>query len=205
MRALAASSAVLLALAALPVLLCIALLTAITPATANAAATATNTAAATTPPATATAYTGAGSGCTEPDPTSRGCLSPATRHALDQTLAAFGPPGPTAPIQSVGCWDEHAWNPRSDHPRGRACDLFPTRAGRFPAGEELRNGWQVANWLRANADPLNVAYIIWQGRIWTPTTPDQNGWGRPYNGGGAYDPTDATGGHYDHIHLSIHK
>ena len=37
----------------------------------------------------------------------------------------------------------------------------------------------------------------------TPTTRDQNGWGRPYTGGGIYDPTDATGGHYDHIHLSV--
>lgn len=201
MRLIAAAGTSLTVIAALPLLLAVLLLTAITPGATATAADTTTTAAG--PPAGATAYTGTGAGCTEPDPTTRGCLTPATRHALDQTLATFGQPGPNSAIRSVGCWDEHAWNPRSEHPRGRACDFFPTRAGHFPAGEELRTGWQIANWLRANAGPLNIAYIIWQGRIWTPTTPDQNGWGRPYNGGGIYNPTDATGGHFDHIHLSV--
>jgi hypothetical protein len=205
-RALATGSAVLLALTGLPVLLCIALLTVIAPVGANAAGTATdNVAGSGSPPVAASPYTGADSGCTQPDPTSRGCLTPTTRHALDQTLATFGQPGPTSTIRSAGCWDEHAWNPRSDHPKGRACDFFPTRAGHFPAGDELRNGWQIANWLRSNAEALDIAYIIWQGRIWTPTTRDQDGWGRRYNGGGVYDTGDATGGHYDHIHMSIQR
>ncbi|WP_214404790.1 hypothetical protein [Pseudonocardia lacus] len=148
-------------------------------------------------------YTGPDGGCTAEDPTTSGCLTPATRHALDQIHAAFGPPGPTAPIRSITCWDEHAWNPSSDHPHGRACDLFPTRAGEFPAGQDLANGWRLASWLRANAEPLQIMYLIWQGRFWSPTTPDDNGWGRPYTGGGIYDATDATGGHFDHLHLSI--
>jgi len=50
---------------------------------------------------------------------------------------------------------------------------------------------------------LQVRYLIWQGRIWSPDGGDQNGWGRPYTGGGIYDATDATGGHYDHIHASV--
>ena len=50
---------------------------------------------------------------------------------------------------------------------------------------------------------LNVKYVIWQGRIWSPNTSDVNGWGRPYTGGGMYDPVDATGGHWDHVHLSL--
>jgi hypothetical protein len=149
------------------------------------------------------AFIGADGGCTEDDPTSDGCLTPATRHALQQIYAVFGPPGPTAPIRSVGCWDEHAWNPSSDHPRGRACDLFPAAAGEFPVGTDLTNGWRLASWLRANAAQLRIDYIIWQGRIWSPDAPDDDGWGRPYNGGGVYDPTDATGGHYDHVHVSI--
>jgi hypothetical protein len=196
MRVLLAASAALLALVALPTLLVLALLTTITPATAVATAT---------PAAgTATAYTGpAGGGCTEPDPTSSGCLTPATRHALDQTLAIFGPAAPTAAVHTVTCWDAHPWNPDSDHPRGRACDLFPTAAGHFPTGQEFANGWHIADWLRANAEPLHVSYIIWQGRIWAPNSADVDGWGKPYNGGGIYDPTDATGGHYDHIHLSV--
>ncbi|WP_214406251.1 transglycosylase SLT domain-containing protein [Pseudonocardia lacus] len=147
--------------------------------------------------------TGPGRGCTEDDPTTNGCLTPATRHAVDEVYRVFGQPAPAAPIRAATCWDEHAWNPSSDHPRGRACDFFPTGAGRFPAGQELADGWRLAEWLRANATTLRVSNIIWQGRIWRPGDADNNSWGRPYTGGGVYDPTDATGGHYDHVHLSI--
>ena len=141
--------------------------------------------------------------CTRPDPTSRGCLTPATRHAFDQILAAFGPPGPAAPIRTATCWDPHPQNPRSDHPAGRACDLFPTSPATYPAGRDLAQGWRIATWLRAHADTLRVRYLIWQGRYWDPTTLDEQGWGHPYTGGGIYDRDDATGGHYDHIHVSI--
>jgi hypothetical protein len=100
-------------------------------------------------------------------------------------------------------WDPHPQNPRSDHRVGRACDFFPTAAGKFPTGAELDDGWRLAAWLRAHAAELHVHYLIWQGRIWSPDTTDQDGWGRPYTGGGVYDPTDVTGGHYDHVHLSV--
>ncbi|WP_094927343.1 transglycosylase SLT domain-containing protein [Pseudonocardia sp. MH-G8] len=148
-------------------------------------------------------FTGTSNGCTAPDPSSTGCLTPATHHALEQLLHAFGAPGAGAPIRSFTCWDTHAWNPSSDHPRGRACDFFPSRAGVFPEGAELANGWRIAGWLRAHAAALQVRYIIWQGRIWSPDSPDIDGWGRPYTGGGIYDINDATGGHYDHVHLSV--
>lgn len=141
--------------------------------------------------------------CTADDPTGGRCLTPATRHAHDEIVRAFGPPGPDSPIRSAGCWDEHAWNPDSDHPRGQACDYFPDTAGRFPAGQELQNGWRLATWLRTHAATLKVKYLIWQGRFWSPDTRDTDGWGRPYTGGGVYDPNDATGGHYDHVHLSV--
>jgi hypothetical protein len=149
-----------------------------------------------------TAYRGTGGGCTAPDPNGHGCLTPIMRWTLDQTLAAFGPPGPDHPIRALSCWDPHTWNPSSDHPRGRACDFFPTRAGTFPSGTDLANGWRLATWLRTHAAALHVAYIIWQGRFWSPTTADRDGWGEPYNGGGIYNPRDATGGHFDHVHLS---
>ena len=147
-------------------------------------------------------FTGASRGCTVDDPTSRGCLTPATRYALTQITAAFGSPGGPV-IHSANCWDPHLQNPASDHPKGRACDLFTGTPGQFATGDQLANGWRIATWLRAHATALHIRYLIWQGRIWDPTTPDQNGWGRPYNGGGIYDPTDTTGGHYDHIHVSI--
>lgn len=201
MRLLVGGAAVLTAMAAAPVLLVLVLLMAITPTSISVAASANDTEAGALP--AATGYQGGPGGCTEPDPTSRGCLTPATRHALDQIYAVFGQPGPSAPIHSVGCWDKHAWNPSSDHSKGKACDLFPGRGGHFATGPELAAGWRLADWLRANAEPLKVKYVIWQGRFWAPGTPDNDGWGRPYTGGGIYDPRDVTGGHFDHVHVSI--
>ena len=108
-------------------------------------------------------------------------------------------------IRSAGCWDRHAWNPRSDHPQGRACDLFATRPGRFADGAELADGWRIARWFRGHAESLQVKYVIWQGRYWDPRVADQDGWGRRYSGGGVYDVRDATGGHYDHVHVSFRE
>jgi hypothetical protein len=151
------------------------------------------------------AWTGGATGCTRPDPTSGGCLTGAAEHGLKAVEGAFGKPQ-GAVIRSAGCWDKHAWNPRSDHPRGRACDLFAGTAGRFPAGADLDNGWRMANWLRRNAGVLDVKYLIWQGRYWDPGVADQDGgWGRRYTGGGVYDVRDPTGGHYDHVHVSFRE
>ena len=152
-----------------------------------------------------TPYTGpARAGCSEPDPSGHGCLTPVMRHTLDQILAAFGPPGPDQPVRALSCWDPHLWNPTSDHPHGRACDVFPTHAGTFPIGTDLANGWRIATWLRTYATALHIRYLIWQDRFWSPTTPDTPGnWGIPYGGGGIYNVHDATGGHYDHVHVSV--
>ena len=40
-----------------------------------------------------------------------------------------------------------------------------------------------------------------QGQIWSLAR-DAEGW-RPYNGGGMHDPNDVTGGHYDHVHITV--
>ncbi|MEQ3551901.1 hypothetical protein WIS52_15620 [Pseudonocardia nematodicida] len=145
--------------------------------------------------------------CSETDPTTDdGCLTPTALRVHDAAVARFGEPGPGAPVRSMTCWSEHAWNPSSDHPAGRACDFFPAGYGEFPAGDDLAAGWEVANWLRDNASKLRVRYVIWQGRIWYRGSTDaSDGWGRPYNGGGVYDPDDATGGHYDHVHVSVRR
>jgi hypothetical protein len=151
------------------------------------------------------AWTGGATGCTKPDPTGRGCLTGATAHGLSAVEGAFGAPR-GAVIRTAGCWDKHAWNPSSDHSRGRACDLFAGPAGHFAAGTDLDNGWRMANWLRRNATALDVKYLIWQGRYWAPNVADQDGgWGRRYTGGGIYDVRDPTGGHYDHVHVSFRE
>jgi hypothetical protein len=151
------------------------------------------------------AWTGGATGCTLPDPTGGRCVTGATRHGLAEVSTAFDgwKGGPV--IRSAGCWDRHAWNPRSDHPEGRACDLFATRPGRFADGAELADGWRIARWFRDHARSLRVKYVIWQGRYWDPRVADQDGWGRRYSGGGVYDVRDATGGHYDHVHVSFRE
>ncbi|WP_143030242.1 hypothetical protein [Pseudonocardia oroxyli] len=149
-------------------------------------------------------FTGPSAGCTEDDPTTTGCLTSRTKDLYDELIATFGPPGPDHPIRSITCWDQHAWNPTSDHPKGRACDIFPTRAGTFPQGAKLQVGWAVATWLRTHADVLGIDYLIWQGRYWSSQSGDVSGeWGTRYTGSGIYDTSNATGGHYDHLHVSV--
>jgi hypothetical protein len=64
----------------------------------------------------------------------------------------------------------------------------------------------LADCFRTHADALQVSYVIWQGQIWTAGGTDTaSGWGRPYNGGGVYDPDEATGGHFDHLHVSFRQ
>ena len=139
-------------------------------------------------------YTGGATGCVIPDPTGTGgCVTGATAWLLQQ-VANRVHRGP------VTCWDPHAWNPTSDHPKGRACDYTFGRLGAFPGPADVRAGWALAQWLRTYAGPLHVTYVIWQGRIWSVAR-DAEGW-RPYSGGGVYDPNDPTGGHYDHVHVS---
>ena len=89
---------------------------------------------------------------------------------------------------------------------------IPSRSGlpryigktRAALDEELTQvrarGWALATWLRANAVPLHINYVIWQGRIWSRVH-DAQGW-RPYTGGGYYPTAGPTNGHFDHVHVS---
>ncbi len=138
-------------------------------------------------------FKGEDSGCTVPDPTGTGgCVTEATAWMLGRVEKGFGD-------LPVSCWDEHARNPSSDHPRGRACDYTFGRIGEFPGDDEVDDGWLLATWLKKNSKRLHVSYVIWQGQIWVRGDDD---W-REYTGGGVYDPEDPTGGHYDHVHVSL--
>lgn len=156
-------------------------------------------------PGTVTPFGGGPDGCVEDDPTTNGCVTSTTLYAITQAAAAFGGLRDGPLIRSAGCHAQRPANPTSDHPLGKGCDLFPGQGGTFARGVEVDNGWRVAEWFRQNADALQVSYVIWQGRIWSAGSTDQNGWGRPYTGGGVYDPDDAVGGHYDHLHISFER
>lgn len=143
----------------------------------------------------ALAYRGGSTGCVLRDPSGTGgCVTGTLSWLMGQVRPRFG-------ALPVGCWDRHAWNPRSDHPRGKACDYTIGRIGRFPAPALVAKGWSLAIWLRRNSVALRVHYVIYQGRIWSREH-DAEGW-RPYLGGGVYDPRNVTGGHFDHVHVSV--
>ncbi len=128
------------------------------------------------------------------DPTSNGRITARTAHVLAQVRDRF-------PASSWHCWSPRSGT-RSEHPLGRACDgTFGNSIGQAAKGQALEFGWNVANWLKANARELGVEYVIWQGKIWSVARVSE-GW-RPYNGGGMHDPTNVTGGHYDHVHFTV--
>jgi hypothetical protein len=121
-----------------------------------------------------------------------GLVTPRMAAWVSQARAALG-------ALSMGCWDAHAWNPTSDHPKGRACDVFVGTDARQSAPARA-NGDRIANWAIQTAAQTGVHYVIWYGKIWSART----GQWKPYNGGGVYDTSTATGGHYDHVHVSVY-
>jgi hypothetical protein len=116
----------------------------------------------------------------------------------DQGLRAALSTGLIA-LANVRCWDEHAWNPSSDHPRGKGCDLFQD----YRSSPGVAVGWRLANWMVANQAALGINYVIWQNQIWTSGRPAS--W-VPYQSSiyGCPNPANITGCHMDHIHVSFY-
>lgn len=128
------------------------------------------------------------------DPTSGGQITARMLHVYTQSIATF-------PDTSWSCYSPRPGT-SSEHPLGRACDLtFGNAIGQHPTPGQLEAGWAVTNWMKDHAEVLGVEYLIWQGRIWSAAR-DAEGW-RDYNGGGMHDPDDVTGGHYDHLHVTV--
>lgn len=128
------------------------------------------------------------------DPTTGGRITARMAHVMAQAQKVF-------PDTSWSCYSPRPGT-RSEHPLGRACDItFGNPIGRRPTPAQLEAGWGVTNWMKNNAETLGVQYLIWQGTIWSLAR-DHEGW-RPYNGGGMHDPTNITGGHYDHLHVTV--
>lgn len=72
-----------------------------------------------------------------------------------------------------------------NHGTGRAIDIMVSGAA----------GWDIANYMRANASRLGVTEVIYQQKIWT-TQRSSEGW-RPMSDRGS-----ATANHMDHVHVS---
>ncbi|HLT70852.1 MAG TPA: lytic transglycosylase domain-containing protein [Acidimicrobiales bacterium] len=123
-------------------------------------------------------------------PYSESRIRPVTQRMLDEVIPRFGRG------YGVGCWrDENG----SDHQLGLACDfMMASPANTMPTPEYQAHGSALAFYLIANADRLDVEYVIWWKRIWTR----QSGEWREYT---RYDPHGTiTLNHYDHVHVSLH-
>ncbi|MCC4268051.1 M23 family metallopeptidase [Microbacterium schleiferi] len=128
------------------------------------------------------------------DPTSSGQITARMAHVMAQARAAF-------PDTSWACYSPRPGTV-SEHPLGRACDVtFGNAIRQYPTPAQLEAGWALTNWLKDHAEVLGVEYLIWQGTIWSLAR-DAEGW-RPYNGGGMHDPGNVTGGHFDHLHITV--
>lgn len=125
--------------------------------------------------------------CSADDPTTSGCLTPRTLHALKQAKAA----GFT---RYVACYRSGG---NGEHSKGRACDFAAAKNGfeGVATGSEKTYGNRLASWFVANDDRLGVMYVIWFRRIWMPSS----GW-RTYS---RQDGT-PSGDHTNHVHLSMY-
>ncbi len=122
--------------------------------------------------------------CSVPDPTTTGCLTPRTLHALQQARkAGFN--------HYTACFRNGTWG---EHPLGRACDFAadPGGFGGIATGASRDYGNRLAGWFIANAQRLGVMYVIWYHAIWNPVV----GW-HYYRGDGT-----PSGDHMNHVHLS---
>ena len=124
--------------------------------------------------------------CTVDDPTTTGCITPRTLHAMQQAKSA----GFT---HYVACFRHQD---SGEHPKGRACDFAAHSTGfldEAATGADKTYGNNLAAYFIKNADRLGVMYVIWYRQIWMPGT----GWK-------AYSP---QGGpsvvHTNHVHLSM--
>jgi len=128
------------------------------------------------------------------DPTTGGQITRRTLHLYQQTSAAF-------PDTTWACFSPRPGSV-SEHPLGRACDIsFGNAIGQLPTPAQHELGWEVTNWLQTHAETLGVEYLIWDQKIWSLAR-DSEGW-RDYDGGGMHDADDITGGHRDHVHLTV--
>jgi hypothetical protein len=124
--------------------------------------------------------------CNVDDPTTSGCITPRTLHALKQAQSA-------GYKRYVSC---HRSGGGGEHPKGRACD-FASATGGFKnasaTGGDRTYGNNLAAYFVKNASRLGVLYVIWYRQIWMPGT----GW-RSYSGGGS-----PAADHTNHVHLSM--
>ncbi|UQU64545.1 hypothetical protein COUCH_37290 [Couchioplanes caeruleus] len=124
--------------------------------------------------------------CSVNDPTTSGCITPRTLHAMQEAQrAGFN--------HYVACFRHQN---SGEHPKGRACDFAADKNGfgGVASGSSRDYGNRLANYFINNASRLGVLYVIWFRRIWLPSS----GWKAYSRGNG-----DPSSDHTNHVHLSM--
>jgi hypothetical protein len=123
-------------------------------------------------------------------------LTPRANAMWDAVKQVFGPL-PAGGFMPGGVSTGHV--PGSAHYEGRAIDFLY----RPITAKSVRHGWVLAQWLEAHASQLQIATVIFDDRIWTPSSWDSRGW-RPY-----VDPEGPTSNrtllHEDHVHVDVQR
>jgi Transglycosylase SLT domain len=114
-------------------------------------------------------------------------LTPTAKRLYARVARTFG-------VRSIGGWRAVGSVEASDHPYGRAIDVMIA----YPSPRGRALGWRIARWAVANAETLDVKYVIFNRRIWTRS--------RAWHG--YRHPSDAcdcnpTLRHDDHVHISV--
>ena len=124
--------------------------------------------------------------CSVNDPTTSGCISPRTLHAMKEAKKdGF--------THFVSCFRQQN---SGEHPKGKACDFAADKNGfgGDATGASRTYGNRLANYFINNSGALDVLYVIWFKRIWLPSS----GWKSYSRGNG-----DPSSDHTNHVHLSV--
>jgi hypothetical protein len=129
--------------------------------------------------------------CTINDPTTSGCITPRTLHAMKEAQA-------NGFTRFVSCYRP---GNRFEHPKGRACDFSANRSGFVDSnagGDDKLYGDKLASFFVKNASALGVMYIVWYCKIWIA-----GGW-KSYGSTGSNCGDAPAGDHTNHVHLSVY-
>jgi peptidoglycan DL-endopeptidase CwlO len=127
-----------------------------------------------------------GESCSVNDPTTSGCITPRTLHAMQEAKKdGFN--------HFIACFRHQN---SGEHPKGRACDWAADKGGfgGDATGASKDYGNRLANYFIKNASRLGILYVIWYRRIWLPSS----GW-KSYSGAGG----DPSSDHTNHVHMSM--
>ncbi|KAK5657546.1 hypothetical protein OQA88_3119 [Cercophora sp. LCS_1] len=99
-------------------------------------------------------------------------------------------------VREIYCTRACACPGTSDHCCGKAIDFMCSDGGGVPT----ISGRQLAEWVMNNRATLNLKYVIWGQRIWSPTVDSVGAWTTWRS---MEDRGSITDNHWDHVHVSF--